>query len=91
MRYTNGNDWVEIVGASKRPMRELFRVLRLTSHGEQHAAAVEMTTDGHFEDQAGNEVTDWRENHEGLSLAQWDWWQDRFVQTARDEIASPEA
>jgi len=89
MKYTNGDDWVDIAGAATRTMREL---LALDSDGleESHATAVALTKDASFSDRDGKPV-DWRGDVLGLTVQQWNWWKARIWAAARDERVSPEA
>ena len=89
MRYDNGQDWVEIVGAWKKSMRALSALDTATLE-EAHAAAVALTPDAHFTDDDGN-VLDWRGDVLALTIQQWDWWKHRIWAAARDERIAPEA
>lgn len=89
MRYDNGKDWVEIVGAAARTMRELV-TLDSDALPVAHAAAVELTKEAHFLDRDGN-VIDWRGDVLALTVQQWAWWKGRIWAAARDEKIDPEA
>ena len=89
MRYDNGQDWVEISGAAKLPMRALL-ALDGDALTAAHATAVGLTPDAHFCDQDG-QVVDWRGDVLGLTVQQWNWWKGRIWAAARDEKISPEA
>jgi hypothetical protein len=89
MRYERKKDWVEIQGAADRPMKQLMMV-DADSIEAAHKLAVELTPEGHFEDQQGVEV-DWRGDIFALSVRQWAWWKAKIWQAARDEKIDPEA
>ena len=89
MRFDTGPDWVEIVGVSRRPIRELL-AMEIEGFISAHKRLIEYTKDAHFVDQTGN-VCDWREDVSSLSIAQWDWWKEQVWNCAHQEKASPEA
>ncbi len=88
MRYERKKDWVEIIGVSERPMRDLV-VMDTETADTAHKAAIELTTDACFIDNKGNTV-DWRGDMIGLSTSQWRWWKAKIWAAAREEILDPE-
>jgi len=89
MRYTKDKDWVEIVGAARRTMRELV-ALDSDALMTAHATAITLTQDAAFFDHDGAAV-DWRGDILDLTVQQWTWWKSRIWAAARDEQISPEA
>jgi len=86
MRYTKGDDWVELEGCAGLPMRKLD-ALYTGNSGAAFEIARGVVQDWHMvvegaEVQAGDCL--------GLTLRQWDWLRERIFENARAEALDPE-
>lgn len=91
MRYTQGKQWVEIVGASQLSMREL-NALYSGDVARGFAILAEVVKEADVRDRYGEPINLSRpDEYDRLTLKQYDWLRSCVVEAARDETLDPEA